>query len=833
MTLSIIAEKENKSRSNSHKYSPYDTAETIQRFGYSVFPCRDKSAYLGGGVYHHSALDPNIIPTELVGCTWDEVTVALSTYNFLVIDIDSAASSDGETGVQTWERLKKELGITDEPTVITPSEGYHYYYRMPRNFLTIKNNKPFLTATGQKAQIDVKGFGGYVMAPSSVTEKGKYQQQPPFYSSDHKPLIPTELPEIPQKLLERLATNDRKPYQQCDKPTSEPYRIQTLKLTIDLLREMYGEEAVLPFLDALEPRQPSELVYSVMTDSHGITEDKMPQDSDNSSQDATDDTPDTDNQQEEESSSESSKEDSGEGAVDTEDETTDEVTDEEQQEEQVEEELDISPLDPDIQRSVIRLQDRLPLESTVISYMGIIGGQVNHYVRLNRKLYLTRLHTLVVAQSGAGKSEMLDPIVYSLKKLQQTKVREYRVKVKEVKQREAENRKSKKKKGKKADKQADPKSQEITQQEAPQESQQPETPLEMPIMEHYCYNTSLTVQGIFDRISDMDISGQNGTLAVVNDEAASIFGSMNKFSKGNDDWSTFIRIMDGRDINTAFKSVPYYCEEPRVALVLGVQPETLHAAWKKWKEQLEGGFFSRFLYNFVPKRKRQHRRLTDEGLINDPKEQTYEEKLLEVIINEPIRTLRLSDEAFQLYQVYDDEVTDKLSELDQLTGTINGFISSTTAHSMNKVLSVAAIAHTLNITARKIRNELLKPDVEEIITGAEMKFAIEFVKHYQNQLIRHLNGVGSIDNTMTQEAKKVCRFMVEWMRDNDQLEMPWTAVRRMPLLRGADRKEYAERILAFLQDNVIVETRTVITNPKNGKASLMLKLTATGNRYGS
>lgn len=832
MILNTIAEKEKKSISNRVKYKPYDTALRSRKYGYSVFPCKGKSAYLEGGVYHHSALDQQLIVGAFVEREWGDVTVALSTYCFLVIDIDSAASEDGETGLQTWQRLKVELGITDEPTVITPSGGYHYYYRMPRNFLTIKNNKPFLTATGKKAQIDVKGFGGYVMAPSAVTGSGIYRPQDSFYSPDGKPLIPTELPEIPQKLLDRLDINENKPYQQCEKPASEPYRLANLKLTINLLREMYGEEAVLPFLDALEPRQPSTLDYSVTTDSQGVTEEEISQDNDNSSQDAANDASGIHSQQETGSSSESSADDSsGDSGEDTAD-TEDEATDEEQQV-QVEESLDISPLDPDIQKSIIRLEDRLPLESTTISYMGIIGGQVNHYVRLNGKLYKTRLHTLVVAQSGAGKSEMLDPIVYSLTKLQQKKVREYRAAVKKVKLKEAENRKSKKKKGKTADKQADPQPQEITQQEAPQESQQPETPLEMPIMEHYCYNTSLTVQGIFDRISDMDISGQNGTLAVVNDEAASIFGSMNKFSKGNDDWSTFIRIMDGRDINTAFKSVPYYCEEPRVALVLGVQPETLHAAWKKWKEQLEGGFFSRFLYNFVPKRKRQHRRLTDEGLINDPKEQTYEEKLLDFIINEPIRTLRLSDEAFQLYQVYDDEVTDKLSELDKLTGTINGFISSTTAHSMNKVLSVAAIAHTLNITARKLRNELLKPDVEEIITGAEMKFAIEFVKHYQNQLIRHLNGVGSIDNTMTQEAKKVCRFMVGWMRDNDQLEMPWTAVRKMPLLRGADRKEYAEKMLAFLQDNVIVETRTVITNPKNGKASLMLKLTATGNRYGS
>ena len=78
-----------------------------------------------------------------------------------VIDIDNKVSQE-----QTDQMLIK---FSPTLTIITPSGGYHLYYKYQEG-LTISAN-----AYPQFPNVDIRGDTGYVVAPPSITPKGKYE----------------------------------------------------------------------------------------------------------------------------------------------------------------------------------------------------------------------------------------------------------------------------------------------------------------------------------------------------------------------------------------------------------------------------------------------------------------------------------------------------------------------------------------------------------------------------------------------------------------------------------------------------------------------------------
>src|SRR3990167_4721719 len=74
---------------------------------------------------------------------------------FYFLDVDKKAA-DGEPTIQTWEAAHGLLPKTY--TVKTPSGGKHYYF-------TTTEKAP--TATKLGPGVDVRGDGGYVVAPPS------------------------------------------------------------------------------------------------------------------------------------------------------------------------------------------------------------------------------------------------------------------------------------------------------------------------------------------------------------------------------------------------------------------------------------------------------------------------------------------------------------------------------------------------------------------------------------------------------------------------------------------------------------------------------------------
>jgi hypothetical protein len=99
-----------------------------------------------------------------------DLNVGIATGGGLVV-IDLDVSDDGEpVGELELERLEAEYGALPETrTVQTASGGVHLYYGLPEG-IVVKNS-----ASKVAPKIDIRGDGGYVVAPPSVVEDGRWR----------------------------------------------------------------------------------------------------------------------------------------------------------------------------------------------------------------------------------------------------------------------------------------------------------------------------------------------------------------------------------------------------------------------------------------------------------------------------------------------------------------------------------------------------------------------------------------------------------------------------------------------------------------------------------
>ena len=108
--------------------------------------------------------------------------------NVFVVDVDLKSG-----GIETLEQLKQEGFVFKTFTVKTGGGGYHFYYRLPQD-------KEIKNATGILKGIDIRGEGGFVVAPGSQHENGA------FYSIiDNSPIE-----EMPENLYNRIFNQAKK-----------------------------------------------------------------------------------------------------------------------------------------------------------------------------------------------------------------------------------------------------------------------------------------------------------------------------------------------------------------------------------------------------------------------------------------------------------------------------------------------------------------------------------------------------------------------------------------------------------------------------------------------
>jgi hypothetical protein len=131
---------------------------------------------------------------------WPHALVGLPTGQaFVALDVDVKTSP---TGFDTLERLGFALWFST-PTVNTPSGGSHGYFKVPTPAIRNTNGT---RGRGIGPQLDWRGLGGYVIAPSP--DSG--------YSWDPYLGIDTPLAEVPAALLPIEKARDSAPAPRSD-----------------------------------------------------------------------------------------------------------------------------------------------------------------------------------------------------------------------------------------------------------------------------------------------------------------------------------------------------------------------------------------------------------------------------------------------------------------------------------------------------------------------------------------------------------------------------------------------------------------------------------------
>jgi predicted P-loop ATPase len=139
-------------------------------YGWAVFPCSSTSKK---PLTPHGCKDAK----KSVGAIkawwnkWPDASVGVATgtaSNLIVIDedLDEDKGLNGYEEVSAWERINGKL--PDTALCITGRGGYHLYYRYDKD--DIKNRAGLLDG------VDVRGEGGYVIAPPSMHPNGTEYQ---------------------------------------------------------------------------------------------------------------------------------------------------------------------------------------------------------------------------------------------------------------------------------------------------------------------------------------------------------------------------------------------------------------------------------------------------------------------------------------------------------------------------------------------------------------------------------------------------------------------------------------------------------------------------------
>lgn len=209
------------------------------RQGWPVFPCREadesyqvagetrvrkaKAPYTGNGVKDATTDEAVILgwwkrwPNAMIG-------LAMGRNGLFVLDFDPRV--DPETGeIFTLERLKAELeaqigcALPVSLAAITQSDGVHVYLKQPAD-----GGDPIRNRGNLPRHVDVRGLGGYVIAPPSVmAETGARYRW-------HSGRVGMEPAEAPAALIAILRSKSRKegtaPAPDAPSPASPPPRQQ-------------------------------------------------------------------------------------------------------------------------------------------------------------------------------------------------------------------------------------------------------------------------------------------------------------------------------------------------------------------------------------------------------------------------------------------------------------------------------------------------------------------------------------------------------------------------------------------------------------------------------
>lgn len=143
---------------------------------------------------------------EFVRTFMPKGNIGIACNNVLVIDVD-VKSGDG---IAELKLMEEELGeLNPKGKVVTPSGGWHLYFRNPNCEISGQTHIKF---HDKPTQIDIRTDGQYVVAPPSVINGNSYEWE-------IEPVSVDELSELPEKWIEFLPK--RGVQQKLDSPLFE------------------------------------------------------------------------------------------------------------------------------------------------------------------------------------------------------------------------------------------------------------------------------------------------------------------------------------------------------------------------------------------------------------------------------------------------------------------------------------------------------------------------------------------------------------------------------------------------------------------------------------
>lgn len=127
--------------------------------------------------------------------------------------------ADGAEGVSAFEAIcEPHGGVPECPMIDTPSGGRHYYFRQ-RPGEALGNGRGSLPPKSE-CPVDVRGDGGYLIAPDATREDGVYSYP------DGNPLDILQAPELPEWLHDILSSKEVVP--KAEEIAPEPASSQAL-----------------------------------------------------------------------------------------------------------------------------------------------------------------------------------------------------------------------------------------------------------------------------------------------------------------------------------------------------------------------------------------------------------------------------------------------------------------------------------------------------------------------------------------------------------------------------------------------------------------------------
>ncbi|MEU5009063.1 bifunctional DNA primase/polymerase [Streptomyces sp. NPDC021749] len=138
-----------------------------------VPPCHGDCGRLGHGV-HDASTDPFTIRRMFAAAPWATgygIACGLPPHHLIGLDLDTKNGADGLTALLF---LAEAHDFPTPPTIMvrTPSGGQHLWFTGPPS-------PPVPNSVGRLAPgIDVRGTGGYLVGPGSLTTHGRYVLAP-------------------------------------------------------------------------------------------------------------------------------------------------------------------------------------------------------------------------------------------------------------------------------------------------------------------------------------------------------------------------------------------------------------------------------------------------------------------------------------------------------------------------------------------------------------------------------------------------------------------------------------------------------------------------------